>query len=70
MGTYLIYYGSNSFKEHLFMGYSKEAVIRKAKEEGMRRGVDEIRINRSTGKMYGGIPVGTWERHGSRWYKV
>lgn len=51
------------------MWYSKEAVIRAAKEEGMRRGVDQIRIYKSDGKMYGGTHVGTWERHGSRWYK-
>lgn len=68
MGTYAVYYG-NSYHPHLFFDYTKEEVIKQAKAEGTRRKVHEITINRSTGNVYGGVHIGTWERRGTRWYK-
>ena len=47
-----------------YEGYSKDAVIKKVKDDANRMYADEFSIEYMSGK-----PVGRWGKKGSRWYR-
>lgn len=55
----------NSPSSHRFFDYSKDEVIRMAKEIGDKKNARTLYI----AYMHSGKTVGYWEKKGSRWYK-
>ena len=71
MPTFRVQFG-NSFHDHIYMDYSKNAVIQKVKEDAKKKGVRSFYIAYTgrNGKILGGKSVGEWELRGTRWFKV
>ena len=58
-------YGLRGTHIHTYYGYSKDTVIRLAKQDGDKNNADEISISyKGSGKH-----VGFWEKKGTRWMK-
>lgn len=55
----------HSYTTHRFFDYTKDEVIRMAKELADRKGYRTVYV----AYMHSGKTVGYWEKKGSRWYK-
>lgn len=71
MATFRVLFG-NGYRDHIYMDYNKEQVIRKVKEDAKRKGVSSFYIAYvgRNGTILGGKSVGEWELRGSRWFRV
>ena len=71
MPTFAVYF-NDSFHANIYMDYSKEAVIRKVKEDAMKKKASKFYIayQGRNGSIYGGKAVGEWELRGTRWFKI